>query len=308
MKKMITKMVATSLVSAMLLGQAYPSVTTAYSPQDLIDSQFRNDNSDEDNNSSTEDTEPEDDYKDDVALYVNTGEILLFMNEYEGSFGSSEQVYKVRLHPEGITEQPVFGEYIVVNKSLKNVEHFCANIIDNTKSVKKVVLDGKKNYKLSKVYKIKRSSGIDDVWVDYDNKRLREKVGSRDVKGLYLNKLSEGKHTLSMTDKHGHQVTMKVWKDTKAPSVKITNKGDKFIVKITDKNSGIGSFKIDGMKRVSYQKYNKQGVVCKTKFVKSCTVTVTKNNCKKYSYYKKYGLKKSNISVGDRVGSTNHED
>lgn len=225
-------LVAGALAMSILVGQAYPS--TAYAWEQFVGSPIVP--SDEDDNDDTENTKTEDEYTD-ISLYNETGEVLLFTGEYSASFGDSEEMFKARLHPEGIVEQTVFGDYIVVNKELKNVKNFGTAIIDSTKSVKKVVLDGKKSYKLKKVHKIKRKKGDDDIWIDYDNKRLYEKIGYRDVKGLYLNKLSEGKHTLTMTDKHGHKITMKVWKDTKAPSVKITKKGDKFIVKITDRNS-----------------------------------------------------------------------
>ena len=277
------------LAMSMLVGQASPS--TAYAWEQFVGSPIVP--SDEDDNSDdTENTKTEDEYTD-ISLYNETGEILLFANEYEDSFGSSEQVYKCTLHREGITEQPVLGEYIVINKREKKIKNLDVAIIDSTKSVKKVVLDGKKSYKLSKkLYKIKREKGFDDIWVDYDNKRLREKIGARGVKGLYLDKLSEGRHTVSMTDKHGHKITMKVWVDTKEAKIKVTKKKDKFVVKVTDKNSGVYKMGVDGMKNITLPR---------SKRITSYTFNITKDNCKKYSYYRKHGISKKHIWAWDRV-------
>lgn len=288
--KVIKGIVLGSTVLSMLVGQAYPS--TAYAWEQFVGSPIVP--SDEDDNDDTENTKTEDEYTD-ISLYNETGEILLFTNEYEDSFGSSEQVYKCTLHREGITEKPVLNEYMVVNKSRKKIKNLDVAIIDSTKSVKKVVLDGKKSYKLSKkLYKIKRKKGDDDIWVDYDNKRLREKIGARGVKGLYLDKLSEGRHTVSMTDKHGHKITMKVWVDSKAPKIKVTKKKNKIVVKVTDKNSGIAGIGIGGMKKITNWS--------KKKRVTSYTVNVTKANCKRYSYYRKHGFGEY-IGATDRTGN-----
>lgn len=283
-------LVAGALAMSMLVGQASPS--TAYAWEQFVGSPIVP--SDEDDNDDTENTKTEDEYTD-ISLYNETGEILLFTNEYEDSFGSSEQVYKCTLHREGITEKPVLNEYMVVNKSRKKIKNLDVAIIDSTKSVKKVVLDGKKSYKLSKkLYKIKRKKGDDDIWVDYDNKRLREKIGARGVKGLYLDKLSEGRHNISMTDKHGHKITMKVWVDTKSPKIKVTKKKNKIVVKATDKNSGVGGIGVDGMKRTKTGSMKKR--------ITSCTLTITKDNCKKYSYYRKHGMS-GHLGATDRTGN-----
>ncbi len=283
-------LVAGALAMSMLVGQAYPS--TAYAWEQFVGSPIVP--SDEDDNDDTENTKTEDEYTD-ISLYNETGEILLFADEYEGSFGDSEEMYKCTLHREGITEQPVLGEYIVINKREKKIKNYGeVTIVDGTKSVKKVVLDGKKSYKLRKVHKVKKSAGWDDVWVDYDRKRLYEKVGYRDVKGLCLQKLSEGRHTVSMTDKHNHKITMKVWKDTKAPKIKVAKKKGKIVVKVTDKNSGIAGIGIDGMKKITNWS--------KKKRVTSYTVNVTKANCKRYSYYRKHGFGE-HIGATDRTGN-----
>lgn len=283
-------LVAGALAMSMLVGQAYPS--TAYAWEQFVGSPIVP--SDEDDNDDTENTKTEDEYTD-ISLYNETGEILLFADEYEGSFGDSEEMYKCTLHREGITEQPVLGEYIVINKREKKIKNYGeVTIVDGTKSVKKVVLDGKKSYKLRKVHKVKKSAGWDDVWVDYDRKRLYEKVGYRDVKGLCLQKLSEGRHTVSMTDKHNHKITMKVWKDTKAPKIKVAKKKGKIVVKVTDKNSGIAGIGIDGMKKITNWS--------KKKRVTSYTVNVTKANCKRYSYYRKHGFGEY-IGATDRTGN-----
>lgn len=283
-------LVAGALAMSMLVGQASPS--TAYAWEQFVGSPIVP--SDEDDNDDTENTKTEDEYTD-ISLYNETGEILLFADEYEGSFGDSEEMYKCTLHREGITEQPVLGEYIVINKREKKIKNYGeVTIVDGTKSVKKVVLDGKKSYKLRKVHKVKKSAGWDDVWVDYDRKRLYEKVGYRDVKGLCLQKLSEGRHTVSMTDKHNHKITMKVWKDTKAPKIKVAKKKGKIVVKVTDKNSGIAGIGIDGMKKITNWS--------KKKRVTSYTVNVTKANCKRYSYYRKHGFGEY-IGATDRTGN-----
>ena len=243
-------LVAGALAMSILVGQAYPS--TAYAWEQFVGSPIVP--SDEDDNDDTENTKTEDEYTD-ISLYNETGEILLFANEYEGSFGSSEEMFKSTLHREGITEKPVLNDYVVINKSVKNVKGYGdVSIVDSTKSVKKVVLDGKKSYKLKKVHKVKKSAGWDDVWVDYDRKRLYEKIGYRDAKGFCLRNLSEGRHTVSMTDKHNHKITMKVWVDTKAPKIKVTKKKNKIVVKVTDKNSGVREIAVGGMKNIKFSK------------------------------------------------------
>ena len=283
--------VAGALAMSILVGQASPS--TAYAWEQFVGSPIVP--SDEDDNDDTENTKTEDEYTD-ISLYNETGEVLLFMNEYEGSLFGGEEMYKCTVHREGITQKPVLGEYKVVNKSEKKIPNSGeVGIIDSTKSVKKVVLDGKKSYKLKKVRKVKRSEDWDDIWVDYDRKRLYEKIGYRDVKGLNLRKLSEGRHTVSMTDKHGHKITMKVWVDSKAPKIKVTKKKNKIVVKVTDKNSGIAGIGIDGMKKITNWS--------KKKRVTSYTVNVTKANCKRYSYYRKHGFGK-HIGTVDRTGNS----
>lgn len=283
--------VAGALAMSILVGQASPS--TAYAWEQFVGSPIVP--SDEDDNDDTENTKTEDEYTD-ISLYNETGEVLLFMNEYEGSLFGGEEMYKCTVHREGITQKPVLGEYMVVNKSEKKIPNSGeVGIIDSTKSVKKVVLDGKKSYKLKKVRKVKRSEDWDDIWVDYDRKRLYEKIGYRDVKGLNLRKLSEGRHTVSMTDKHGHKITMKVWVDSKAPKIKVTKKKNKIVVKVTDKNSGIAGIGIDGMKKITNWS--------KKKRVTSYTVNVTKANCKRYSYYRKHGFGK-HIGTVDRTGNS----
>ena len=98
---------------------------------------------------------------------------------------------------------------------------------------------------------------------------------------LKYSTLSDGKHTLSIKDKHGHKVTYKVWKDTKAPKVKVIKKGNKYIGKITDKGSGIGKIELNG-KETTY-----------TKRKTSVTLTFSK---------KKY-FKIKSFSVTDRAGN-----
>lgn len=282
-------LVAGALAMSILVGQASPS--TAYAWEQFVGSPIVP--SDEDDNDDTENTKTEEEYTD-ISLYNETGEVLLFADEYEGSFGGSGEMYKCTLHREGITSKPVLNEYIVVNKSRKKIKNYGeVTIVDGTKSVKKVVLDGKKSYKLKKVHKVKKSAGWSDIWVDYDRKRLYEKIGYRDVKGLCLQKLSEGRHTVSMTDKHGHKITMKVWVDSKAPKIKVTKKSNKFVVKVTDKNSGVREIGVRGMKYIKLPK---------SKRTTSYTFNITKDNCKKYSYYRKHGFDKHFVAA-DRTGN-----
>ena len=121
--------VAGALAMSILVGQASPS--TAYAWEQFVGSPIVP--SDEDDNDDTENTKTEDEYTD-ISLYNETGEILLFANEYEGSFGSSEEMFKSTLHREGITEKPVLNDYVVINKSVKNVKGYGdVSIVDSTK-------------------------------------------------------------------------------------------------------------------------------------------------------------------------------
>lgn len=97
-----------------------------------------------------------------------------------------------------------------------------------------------------------------------------------------------------MTDKHNHKITMKVWVDSKAPKIKVTMKKNKIVVKATDKNSGVGGIGVDGMKRTKTGSMKKR--------ITSCTLTITKDNCKKYSYYRKHGMS-GHLDATDRTGN-----
>lgn len=152
-------------------------------------------------------------------------------------------------------------------------------VLDNTYSVKKITLDGKKSYKLNNP-KVSKNNGY--TYYDFGDNSLHDLgVKVKSSSKLKYSTLSEGKHTLSIKDKHGHKVTYKVWKDTKAPKFKVTKKGNKVTVKVTDKGTKIKSIDIGGKKKEF------------TKAKKSVTVTVTK---KKFEW--------NSCSAKDRAGNT----
>ena len=58
------------------------------------------------------------------------------------------------------------------------------------------------------------------LWDDFSKRTASEL--NMEFKTASKLKIPEGKHTLSITDKDGHKSILKVWKDTKAPKIKVT--------------------------------------------------------------------------------------
>lgn len=280
--KVIKGIVLGSTVLSMLVGQASPS--TAYAWEQLAGSPLGT--SDEDDNSSTENTKIEDEYTDimasaktkynnEIDLYNDTGEVVGFYYKFDTLHMRDTQKHFLKS-----TED---GYYFVSDASFFAMSNPIA-ILDNTNSVKKVTVDGKKSYKLNNP-KVSKNDGY--TYYDFDDKSLHDLgVKFKSSPKLKYSTLSEGKHTLTIKDKHGHKVTYKVWKDTKAPKAKDYKKGNKWITKATDKGSGIGEIKIcykNGKEKIkTYKTYKK-------------TVKVTFSN--------KEWKKLDGIYVEDRAGN-----
>ena len=112
-------------------------------------------------------------------------------------------------------------------------------------------------------------------WEDFGKKTAAEL--NMEFKTASKLKIPEGKHTLSITDKHGHKSILKVWKDTKAPKIKVTRKGKKITCKITDKS---------GIDEVNGKKISKNGKIIKSYTVKGdCVVSdLAGNESVSYSF------------------------
>lgn len=157
-------------------------------------------------------------------------------------------------------------------------------IYDNTNSVKKITLDGKKSYKLNNP---KVSKDTYNTYYDFGDNSLHDLgVKIKSSSKLKYSTLSDGKHTLVVKDKHGHKVAMKIWKDTKKPKFKIYKKGNKWAMKATDKGSGVGEIKI------CYKNGNE-----KCKRYSECKKSVT------LTYSKKEWNKIDAFYVEDRAGN-----
>lgn len=209
-------------------------------------------------------------YDNEIDLYNDTGEVVGFYYKFDTLHMRDTQKHFLKG-----TED---GYYFVSDASFFAMSNPIA-ILDNTNSVKKVTVDGKKSYKLNNP-KVSKNDGY--TYYDFDDKSLHDLgVKFKSSPKLKYSTLSEGKHTLTIKDKHGHKVTYKVWKDTKAPKFKVTKKGNKYTFKVTDKGTGIRSIDIGGKKKEF------------TKAKKSVTVTVTK---KKFRW--------NSCSATDRAGNT----
>ena len=220
----------------------------------------------------------------DMDLYNETGEVLLFIENY-----TNPDVMGTQMIPRK-ESQKVEG-YVTRNKL--NTKNYNLALLDSSNSVTKITVDGKKTYKLKKVAKYSE----DTYWYGFGGghgDRLKSSCKEFDTK-----KLSQGKHTITAKDKHGHETSIKLWNDTKAPVVKIIKKKNQFYVKATDKGIGVGS------------------VYCGSKVIKkwserktSVTVKLSKSACKNYNKalkeYGKYGwvIIKQAIGVGDRAGNS----
>lgn len=198
----------------------------------------------------------------DGDLYDETGEVVSFFAKYTTTWGSSPNWrYAIYGDAMGEKERPLTG-YIMIGKEGCSDTYEDFTVLDNTNSVTKIVLDGKKSFKLNKVEK---SSKKDDLmWHDFG-----DLTGSQlKIKWKRSTKIKvpNGKHTLTIKDKHGHKSVLKVWKDTKKPKIKVIKKGGKYYCKITD-NAGIDT--------VNGKKISKNGKIVKTylKVGRWCTVT-----------------------------------
>lgn len=214
----------------------------------------------------------------DMDLYNETGEVLLFIENY-----INPDVMGTQMVPRK-ESQKVEG-YVTRNKL--NTKNYNLALLDSSNSVTKITVDGKKTYKLKKVAKYSE----DTYWYGFGGghgDRLKSSCKEFDTK-----KLSQGKHTITAKDKHGHETSIKLWNDTKAPKLKIIEKKNKFIIKVSDKGIGLGSLSVNGCKT---KKWSKR--------VTSATVTVNKNNCKYFKDYKKEGMVSGVVGVGDRAGNS----
>ena len=220
----------------------------------------------------------------DMDLYNETGEVLLFADNYVNLDLKGTQMTPLE------EKRKVEGYVVLDQEAVKGYELI---LLDSTNSVKKVTVDGKKTYKLGKSHKYS-----DDIyWYGFGGghgDKLKCKYRLFDTK-----KLSQGKHTITAKDKHGHETSIKIWHDTKAPVVKIIKKKKQLYVKATDKGIGVGSVYCGSkaMKKWSERKT-------------SVTVKLSKSACKNYNKvlkeYGKYGwvIIKQAIGVGDRAGNS----
>lgn len=194
----------------------------------------------------------------DADLYEETGEVVTFFAKYTTTWGSSPNWrYAIYGDARGEQERPTTG-YIMIGNETYGGGYEDYTVWDNTNSVTKIVLDGKKSFKLNKTRKPSKKDDL--MWHDFGD--LTESQLKVKTKWSTKIKVPNGKHTLTITDKHGHKSVLKVWKDTKKPKIKVFKKGGKRYCKITD-NAGI--YKVDG------KKISKNG-----KIVKSYTTVAKK--------------------------------
>lgn len=207
----------------------------------------------------------------DTAFYKKTGEVLSFREKYAETSGYNPVSYSVYGSGSG-KQRPLTG-YVMIGNVNKFGKCISYEVLDNTGSVDKIVLDGKKSYKLDKVRKPAENDSVS--WEDFGKKTAAEL--NMEFKTASKLKIPEGKHTLSITDKHGHKSILKVWKDTKAPKIKVTRKGKKITCKITDKS---------GIDEVNGKKISKNGKIIKSYTVKGdCVVSdLAGNESVSYSF------------------------
>lgn len=213
----------------------------------------------------------------DMDLYNENGEVLLFERNYVNVdlMGTQMTPFEEKRKLEG---------YVYFNQEA--IKGYKLILLDSTNSVKKITVDGKKTYKLGKSYKYSE----DTYWYGFGGghgDKLKCKYRIFDTK-----KLSQGKHTITAKDKHGHETSIKLWNDTKAPKLKVIQKKDKFIIKVSDNGSGIKKVMINGFKTKTYSKR-----------VTSATVTLTKKNWKYFKECKKEGVGAGVFRAMDRVGT-----
>ena len=87
----------------------------------------------------------------DTAFYKKTGEVLSFREKYAETSGYNPLSYSVYGSGSG-KQRPLTG-YVMIGNVNKFGKCISYEVLDNTGSVDKIVLDGKKSYKLDKVRK-----------------------------------------------------------------------------------------------------------------------------------------------------------
>lgn len=202
-------------------------------------------------------------YNNEIDLFDDTGEVVGFYDKFDTKYMRSTQKHFLKGSEDGY--------YFISNETYVDVSSTIP-ILDNTNSVKKVTVDGKKSYKLNNP-KVSKNNGY--TYYDFGDNSLHDLgVKVKSSSKLKYSTLSEGKHTLTIKDKHGHKVTYKVWKDTKKPKFDFHKKGSKWVMKATDKGSGVGEIKISYKNgKEKYKKYSE----CK----KSVTLTYSKKEWNK---------------------------
>ena len=131
----------------------------------------------------------------DAALFKKTGVVLSFREKYAETSGYNPVSYSVY----GLgadKERPLTGYVMIgnINKFGKSISY---EVLDNTDSVEKIVLDGKKSYKLDKVRKPAANDTV--LWDDFSKRTASEL--NMEFKTASKLKIPEGKHILSITDK-----------------------------------------------------------------------------------------------------------
>lgn len=207
----------------------------------------------------------------DIQFFKKTGEVVSFREKYRETSGLSPVAYAV--YGSGTDKKRPLTGYVMIGNLNKFGKTISYEVLDNTGSIDEIVLDGKKSYKLDNTRKPNANDSV--VWEDFDNKTAGEL--NMEFKNASKLKIPEGKHTLSITDKHGHKSILKVWKDTKAPKIKVTKKGKQIICKITDKS---------GIDEVNGKKISKNGKIIKSYTVKGdCVVSdLAGNEAVSYSF------------------------
>lgn len=175
----------------------------------------------------------------DMDLYNETGEVLLFDRNY-----TNLDLKGTQMTP--LEEKRKVDGYVILDQEV--IKSYNLILLDSTNSVKKVTVDGKKTYKLGKSQKYT----INTYWYGFGS-GYGDKLKCN-CRIFNTKKLSQGKHTITAKDKHGHETSIKIWHDTKAPKLKIIEKKNKFIIKVSDKGIGLGSLSVNGCKTKKWSK------------------------------------------------------
>lgn len=226
-------------------------------------------------------------YDNEIDLFDDTGEVISFPQKFNTKHMRDTQWHissdKAFWGEEGVSCAMSSDGYYYISKGIV-IMSSPITVYDNTNSVKKITVDGKKSYKLNKSKVIKDTY---NTFYDFGDNNLHDLgVKVKSSPKLKYSTLSEGKHTLVVKDKHGHKVTYKVWKDTKKPKTKDYKKGNKWITKATDKGSGIGEITI-------FYKNGNEKVKKYTSYKKTVKLTFSNKEWKKLD----------GILVKDRAGN-----